>query len=241
MLRKTGAAAGPGEVLIQVAAAGLNNADLLQARGAYPPPPGAPRNAGHGSVRAPSRLGRRRDGVRDRATRSAPCCPAAAMPNMRWRDAGSVLPVPDAVDLVDAAACPKPPSPPGPISSIPAGCSSGETLLVHGGTSGIGSLAIQIFAARGHKVFTTAGSDEKCAACRKFGAARAINYKTEDFVAVVQAETRRRRRCDPGHGRRRLHPAQHRRGRQLGPHRQYRLSVGVEGGSRFPPRAAPAA
>src|SRR4029077_233849 len=65
----------------------------------------------------------------------------------------------------------------------------GESLLIHGATSGIGSLAIQIFADRGHPIFTTAGSAEKCAAARGFGAARAINYHEEDFVAVVKAET----------------------------------------------------
>jgi NADPH:quinone reductase-like Zn-dependent oxidoreductase len=65
----------------------------------------------------------------------------------------------------------------------------GEILLIHGGTSGIGSLAIQIFAARGHRVFTTAGSEAKCEAAAKFGASRAINYRSEDFVAVVKAET----------------------------------------------------
>jgi NADPH:quinone reductase-like Zn-dependent oxidoreductase len=65
----------------------------------------------------------------------------------------------------------------------------GESLLVHGGTSGIGSLAIQIFAARGNRVFATAGSEEKCDACRRFGAGRAINYRSEDFVAVLKNET----------------------------------------------------
>jgi len=65
----------------------------------------------------------------------------------------------------------------------------GETFLVHGGSSGIGTAAIQLMTARGHRVFTTAGSDEKCAACVKLGAVRAINYKTEDFVEIVKAET----------------------------------------------------
>ena len=85
----------------------------------------------------------------------------------------------------------------------------GETFLVHGGSSGIGTAAIQLMTARGHRVFTTAGSAEKCAACVKLGAARAINYKTEDFVEIVKAETERQgRRRHPRHGRRRLRDAQ---------------------------------
>ena len=81
----------------------------------------------------------------------------------------------------------------------------GETLLVHGGSSGIGTTAIQLASAFGAYVVTTAGSEEKCAACLKLGADRAINYRSEDFVAADQGSDRRpRRRCHPRHGRRRL-------------------------------------
>jgi putative PIG3 family NAD(P)H quinone oxidoreductase len=100
-----------------------------------------------------------------------------------------VLPVPEGVDLVDAAGLPEAAFTAWTNIVDTGRLAAGETLLVHGGTSGIGSLAIQIFAARGHTVFTTAGSDEKCEAARKLGAARAINYRSEDFVAVVKEAT----------------------------------------------------
>ena len=104
-------------------------------------------------------------------------------------DAGSLLPVPDTVDLTLAAGLPEAAFTAWTNIIDTARLQSGETLLIHGATSGIGSLAIQIFAARGNRIFTTAGSDAKCAAAHSFGAARAINYAAEDFVAVVKAET----------------------------------------------------
>ena len=104
-------------------------------------------------------------------------------------DAGCVLPVPQSVDLVEAAGLPEATFTAW-ANIIDAGrLHTGETLLIHGGTSGIGSLAIQMFAARGHHIFTTVGSDKKCEAARGFGAARAINYRSEDFARVVKEET----------------------------------------------------
>ena len=103
--------------------------------------------------------------------------------------ASAALTVPAGLDLVDAASFPE------AIFTVwtnlfdSAGLKTGERVLVHGGSSGIGVNAIQLLAARGHEVFTTAGSDEKCNACARLGAKRAINYKNEDFVAVIQAET----------------------------------------------------
>jgi putative PIG3 family NAD(P)H quinone oxidoreductase len=177
-----------GQVLIQVAAAGLNNADLLQARGLYPPPPGASKLLGlevSGTVAA---LG---EGVFGFAAGDGVCALLAGggYADYALADAGSVLPVPAGVDLIEAAGLPE-----GLFTAwtniVDTGrLQTGETLLVHGGTSGIGSLAIQMFAARGNRVFTTAGSDEKCDAARGLGAARAINYRTEDFVAAVKDET----------------------------------------------------
>jgi putative PIG3 family NAD(P)H quinone oxidoreductase len=103
--------------------------------------------------------------------------------------AAAALPVPVSVDLVDAAAFPE------ALFTVwtnlfdSARLKPGERVLVHGGSSGIGVNAIQMLSARGHEVFTTAGSDEKCRACVALGAKRAINYKSEDFVAVIESET----------------------------------------------------
>jgi NADPH2:quinone reductase len=177
-----------GQVLIQVAAAGLNNADLLQARGLYPPPPGASPLLGlevSGTIVA---LG---DGVEGFAPGDTVCALLSGGGYAQYvlADAGSVLPVLGGLDLVGAAALPE------AIFTawtniIDSGrLQPGESLLVHGGTSGIGSMAIQIFAARGHRVFTTVGSAAKCDAAKAFGAARAINYRSEDFVTIVKQET----------------------------------------------------
>ena len=177
-----------GQVLIQVAAAGLNNADLLQARGAYPPPPGASPILGlevSGTIAA---LG---DAVTGFAVGDAVCallC-GGGYADYALADVGSVLPLPAGVDLIDAAGLPEAAFTAWTNIVDTGRLGPGETLLVHGGTSGIGSLAIQMFAGLGHRVFTTTGSDEKCRAALKLGAARSINYRIEDFVAVVKAET----------------------------------------------------
>ena len=114
------------------------------------------------------------------------------------------------------------------------GLKSGETFLVHGGTSGIGTTAIQLAKALGAKVITTAGSAEKCDACRKLGADVAINYKTEDFVAATKGRDRRQgRRPYPRHGRRRLHRAQLRSRRRRGAHRADRVPRRPEGDGQF--------
>ena len=179
---------GRGQVLIAVAAAGLNNADLLQARGKYPPPPGASPILGlevSGTIAA---LG---DDVEGFAVGDAVCAllSGGGYADHALADAGSVLPVPAGVDLVAAAGLPEAAFTAWTNIIDTSRLKAGETLLVHGGTSGIGSLAIQMFAARGHRVFTTVGSDEKCEAAKAFGAVRAINYRHEDFVAAVKQET----------------------------------------------------
>ena len=180
--------AAPGTVLIAVAAAGLNNADLLQARGNYPPPPGASPILGMEVSGTIAALG---DGVKDFAVGDPVCAliPGGGYAQYVVADAGNVLPVPKGIDLIEAAGLPEAAFTAWTNIVDTGRLQPGETLLVHGGTSGIGSLAIQIFAARGHRVFATAGSDAKCEACKRFGAARAINYKTEDFVGVVRSET----------------------------------------------------
>jgi NADPH2:quinone reductase len=178
----------PGAVLIRVAAAGLNNADLLQARGKYPPPPGASRILGMEVSGVIAALG---DGVTEFSVGDRVCAllPGGGYAEYAVADAGSVLPVPKGVDLVDAAGLPEAAFTAWTNIMDTGRLAPGETLLVHGGTSGIGSIAIQIFAARGHAVFATAGSDAKCEACRTFGAARAINYHAEDFVVAVKDAT----------------------------------------------------
>ena len=178
----------PGEVLIQVAAAGLNNADLLQARGLYPPPPGASDILG---MEVSGRIAALGDGVTDWKIGDAVCAllPGGGYGAFAIADAGCLLPVPHGVDLIEAASLPEAAFTAWTNVMDTGRLQPGETLLIHGGTSGIGSLAIQMFAASGHRVFTTAGSDAKCKACIGLGAARAINYHREDFVGVARSET----------------------------------------------------
>jgi putative PIG3 family NAD(P)H quinone oxidoreductase len=180
---------GAGEILIKVAGTGLNQADLLQAKGHYPPPPGAPETLGmevSGTVVA---LGKDVSGVRV-GDRVCALIPGGGYAEYAIAVASVCLPVPASLELADAAAFPE------AIFTVwtnlfdSARLKPGERVLVHGGSSGIGVNAIQMLAARGHEVFTTAGSDEKCRACAALGAKRAINYKSEDFVAVIEAETK---------------------------------------------------
>ena len=179
---------GAGAVLIRIAAAGLNNADLLQARGKYPPPPGASPILGMEVSGTIAAVG---EGVDEWKVGDPVCAlmPGGGYAEYAVADAGSVLPVPAGIDLIEAAALPEAAFTAWTNIVDTGRLAPGETLLVHGGTSGIGSLAIQIFASRGHAVFATAGSDAKCEACRTFGVARAINYHSEDFVAAVKEAT----------------------------------------------------
>jgi len=177
-----------GEILVKVAAGGINRADLLQAKGMYPPPPGAPLTLGLEVSGEIAELG---PGVANRQVGDQICALLAGggYAEFALASAACVLPVPDSVGLVEAAGLPEALFTAWTNIVDGARLKPGETLLVHGGSSGIGSLAIQIFAARGHAVFATAGSPEKCAACVALGARRAIDYKTEDFVEVIKAET----------------------------------------------------
>jgi NADPH2:quinone reductase len=129
--------------------------------------------------------------VHDRTVGEKVCAllPGGGYAEFAVADAGCVLPVPQSVDLVEAAGLPEATFTAWANIMDAGRLQTGETLLIHGGTSGIGSLAIQMFAARGHHIFTTAGSDKKCEAALRFGAGRAINYQSEDFVAVVKEET----------------------------------------------------
>ena len=179
---------GRGEVLIEVAAAGLNRADILQRRGFYPSPPGAPSYPGLEVSGAVAALG---DGVTEFKVGDAVCAllQGGGYAEYCRVDAGQVLPIPGSLDMVEAAALPE------AMFTVWSNVfqfgrlQQGETLLVHGGSSGIGVAAIQLAAARGHTVFATAGSDDKCRFCEGLGARRAIDYKTEDFVAEIAKET----------------------------------------------------
>ena len=179
--------AGPGEVLIRVSASGVNRPDVLQRTGNYPVPPGASDIPGlevagvieSGDAAAMAAAGLR---VGDRV-----CALVAGGGYAQWCVApvGQCLPVPAGLDDIAAASLPE------TFFTVWSNVfdrgrlQAGETLLVQGGTSGIGVTAIQMAKALGARVIATAGSDDKCAACLKLGADHAINYKTQDFVAAV--------------------------------------------------------
>jgi putative PIG3 family NAD(P)H quinone oxidoreductase len=180
-------APGPGQILIRVAFAGVNRPDALQRAGAYAPPPGASdlpglEAAGHVAAVGP--------GVTDWRPGDAVCAllPGGGYAEYAVTNAAHALPVPGGVSLRDAACLPE------TVFTVwtnvfrRGGLQAGERFLVHGGSSGIGTTAIQLARLFGARVFATAGSDAKCDACRALGAERAINYRTEDFVAVLRAE-----------------------------------------------------
>jgi NADPH2:quinone reductase len=179
---------GSGEVLIKVAAAGLNRADILQRRGFYPSPPGAPPYPGlevSGTIAA---LGA---GVTEFKVGDAVCAllQGGGYAEYCGVDAGQVLPIPGMLDMIQAASLPEAMFTVWSNVFLFGRLQRGETLLVHGGSSGIGVAAIQLAAALGHTVFATAGSDDKCRFCESLGARRAIDYKTADFVAEITRET----------------------------------------------------
>lgn len=174
-----------GEVLIRVAAAGVNRPDVMQRRGRYPPPPGASDIPGlevAGTIQAVG------PDVRDWTIGDRVCALVAGggYATLCVAPAAQCLPVPGAVDLVAAAAVPETFFTVWTNVFDRGRLKAGETALFHGGTSGIGTTAIQLASARGARVFATAGSDEKCRACERLGAERGINYRTEDFVQVVK-------------------------------------------------------
>ena len=180
--------AGPGEVLIRVAAAGVNRPDVLQRRGMYPPPPGAPTIPGLevageivavGADVAPSWIGEQ------------VCALVAGGGYAQYCTAplGQCLPVPEGLSLAEAAALPE------TLFTVWTNvfergfAKDGETILIHGGTSGIGTMAISLCKLFGLTVIVTCGSDDKCAAALALGADHAINYARQDFVDAVKAAT----------------------------------------------------
>ncbi|MBU8815082.1 NAD(P)H-quinone oxidoreductase [Mycolicibacterium goodii] len=177
-----------GEVLIKVHTAGINRADLLQAAGKYPPPPGASEVIGlevSGTVEA---LG---DGVSGWSVGQPVCALLAGGGYAEYVavPAPQVLPVPDGVSLRDAAGLPEVACTVWSNVVMTAGLTAGHLLLVHGGASGIGTHAIQVAKAMGARVAVTAGSEEKLGICRDLGADITINYREEDFVERLRRET----------------------------------------------------
>lgn len=179
---------GPGEVLIDVAASAVNRADIMQRMGFYPPPPGSPPYPG---LECSGRIAALGEGVIGWRVGDEVCAllggggyaQQVAVP------AGQVLPVPAGVGLVEAAGLPEVACTVQSNVFTLGKLAPGETLLVHGGASGIGTLAIQLAARHGARVFCTVGTDAKAERCRALGAELAVNYKTENFVDLVRTAT----------------------------------------------------
>ena len=175
---------GPGEVLVRVAASGVNRPELMQRAGKYPPPPGAPSILGMELSGEVAMLG---EGVDDTLLGQPVCAlvSGGAQADYAVAPAGQCLPVPQALSMVEAAAMPE------TLFTVwtnlfeRAYATEGDTVVVHGGTSGIGTMAIALGTLFGLRVIVTVGSDEKAMAALRLGAAHAINYRTEDFVARV--------------------------------------------------------
>ncbi len=180
---------GAGEVLIEVAAAGINRPDIMQRQGAYPPPPGAPDIPGLEIAGKVVAIGL---GVHHTKIGDQICALVAGGGYATYCAAPEpqCLPVPKGFSMVEAAALPE------TFFTVwhnvfeRGGLKPGETVLIHGGSSGIGTTAIQLAKAFGAQaIFATAGSRDKCHACEKLGATRAIDYKHEDFVKVIKDAT----------------------------------------------------
>ncbi|HAK62699.1 MAG TPA: NAD(P)H-quinone oxidoreductase [Alphaproteobacteria bacterium] len=181
-------APGRGEVLIRVAAAGVNRPDVMQRQGFYPPPPGAPETPGLEVAGTIAAIG---EGVSGWKSGDRVCALVAGGGYAEYcvAPAPQCLTVPEGLNMVEAAAIPETFFTVWTNLFDGGRLKSGEALLVHGGGSGIGTSAIQIAKAFGARVFATAGSEEKCRACVELGAERAINYRSEDFVEVVKQLT----------------------------------------------------
>jgi putative PIG3 family NAD(P)H quinone oxidoreductase len=174
-----------GEVLIKVAAAGVNRPDVMQRKGKYPPPPGASDIPGLEVSGTIVQLG---TDVSDWHVGDAVCALVAGGGYAEYcvAPAPQCLPAPKGFDLVTAAGIPETFFTVWTNLFERGRLRPNETVLVHGGSSGIGTTAIQLAHAKGSRVLATAGTPEKCAACERLGAVRCINYKTEDFVAAVR-------------------------------------------------------
>lgn len=179
---------GAGEVLIEVAAAGVNRPDVLQRQGGYPPPPGASDIPG---LEIAGRIAALGPGVAELAIGDRVTALVAGGGYAEYCAAPTpqCLPIPEGLSPIEAACLPETFFTVWTNVFDRGRLRPGEVFLVHGGSSGIGTTAIQMAKAFGARVFATAGSAEKCAACEALGAERAINYRDEDFVRVVKAAT----------------------------------------------------
>ena len=181
-------APGPGQVLIKVAAAGVNRPDVMQRQGKYPPPPGASDIPGLEIAGAVAAIG---EGVAWPSRGDEVCALVAGggYAELAVADAALCLPVPKGLSVLEAAALPETFFTVWSNLFDRAGLKAGESVLIHGGGSGIGTTAIQLAKAFGAIVFTTAGNEDKCRVCRELGADRAVNYNKEDFVSVCKDAT----------------------------------------------------
>jgi putative PIG3 family NAD(P)H quinone oxidoreductase len=178
----------PGEVIVEVAAAGVNRADVMQRQGHYDPPPGS---SAYPGLEVSGRIVQLGDGVDGWSIGDEVCAlltgggyaEKVAVPT------GQLLPVPAGISLVDAAALPEVTCTVWSNVFMTANIQPGEVLLVHGGGSGIGTMAVQLGREVGARVAVTAGSPEKLEICRELGASILVNYRTEDFESVVREAT----------------------------------------------------
>ncbi|MCB1337890.1 MAG: NAD(P)H-quinone oxidoreductase [Maritimibacter sp.] len=178
---------GAGEILIRVAYAGVNRPDALQRAGSYAPPPGASDLPGLEAAGEVVAVGA---GVAEWAVGDKACAllPGGGYAEYVVTPAAHALPIPTGMGLKEAACLPETYFTVWSNVFMRGGLKAGERFLVHGGTSGIGTTAIQLAHLFGARVFATAGSDEKCAVCERLGAEQAINYRTADFVEVLNAK-----------------------------------------------------
>src|ERR1700736_2925161 len=177
-----------GEVLVRVAAAGVNRPDVMQRQGRYPPPPGASDIPGMEIAGTIVALGAdvTRFVIGDEITA---LLPGGGYAEYAVASVPICLPIPDGLTLQQAAALPETFFTVWTNVFERGRCKAGDIVLIHGGTSGIGTTAIQLATVWGARVFATAGTDDKARACERLGAERGINYRTEDFVEVVHRET----------------------------------------------------
>ncbi|KAA9005276.1 NAD(P)H-quinone oxidoreductase [Histidinibacterium aquaticum] len=180
-------APGHGQVLLRIAYAGVNRPDALQRAGLYAPPPTASDLPGLEAAGEVAELG---PGVTGLKVGDKVCAllPGGGYAEYAVTPAAHCLPIPEGMSLKEAACLPETHFTVWSNLVMRGHLTAGERVLIHGGSSGIGTTAIQIARALGARVFVTAGTDEKCAACEELGAERAINYRTEDFVEVMKAE-----------------------------------------------------
>jgi putative PIG3 family NAD(P)H quinone oxidoreductase len=179
---------GPGEVVVDVVAAGVNRADVMQRQGHYNPPPGS---SAYPGLEVSGRIGRLGDGVEGWSVGDEVCAllTGGGYAEKVTVPMGQLMPIPSGVSLEDAAGLPEVTCTVWSNVFMTANLQPGEVLLVHGGGSGIGTMAVQLGREVGARVAVTAGSPEKLEVCRGLGASILVNYRSDDFAEVVRAAT----------------------------------------------------